>query len=99
MKAIAAATLITLTSSFALAITPFNCGTLSASQAETYEKQMSSENLKELAKTCDEQASTFQQIAQQAQANLSSKEVSDLYAKAANAQLHVANFTNTALFK
>jgi hypothetical protein len=90
---------LTFTSSFAIAITPFNCGTLSASQAETYEKEMSSDSLKDLAKTCDEQAQTFQNIAQQAQAHLTSAEVTDLYAKAANAQLYVANFTNTALFK
>lgn len=99
MKIIITLAALTFTSSFAIAVTPFNCGTLSPSQAETYEKQMSSDSLKELAKTCDEQATTFQQIAQQAHSNLTSKDVTELYAKAANAQLYVANFTNTALFK
>ncbi len=104
---------LTLASSFAIANpvlpTPpaktrgpasvFDCGTLNASQAEKLEKESPAEKLKQLAKTCEDQAMTFQKIAAQAKESLTHEEVTELYEKAANAQMYVANFTNTALFK
>lgn len=106
MKAITLVAL-TVTSSMSLAMTQlpsppkaqstvhFDCGSLTSAQAEKIQNETSSDGLKDLAKTCEEQAEGFQQNAEHA----SNVEKPALYAKAANAHLFVASFTNSAWMK
>lgn len=101
MKFAVAATML-LTTNAALALTAplhLDCGTLTQDQAAKLTQQMNADGLKDLARTCDEQATTFQQIATQAQATLPQNDIQSLYAKAANAHLFVASFTNEAFLK